>query len=306
MTTEVETSKVFIIANRKSGNATPEQLQETLASAMGERFSDCRLHEMKPGEDIEQTARGAVEEGFDTIVAAGGDGSVSAVANAVVGTPARLGIIPLGTTNVLARELGIPVALDQACALLAGPGRTVSIDAMKVGDKHYFTQIGIGVDSLMIRDTKTSHKKRFGMLAYLWTAGTRLIGFQPHRFSISADGRRVRPRAVQVLLANCGKLGASELRWGPDVCVHDGKIDICILRARSLLTYLIAGCNVALGRHREDRNIQYLTAEKVVAIHADRPLPVQGDGEVIGNTPLEVQVVPRALRVLVPAEPKEA
>ena len=82
--------------------------------------------------------------------------------------------------------------------------------------------------------------------------------------------------------------------------VDDGKIDVCILRAQTLLNFLSVGWSVFRGRHRHDPNIQLLTARRAVAIHTDHPLPVQGDGEVIGETPLEVQVVPHALQVVVP------
>ena len=255
---------------------------------------------MREGEDILEIVLQAVAQGFDTVAAAGGDGTVSAVANGLIGTDARLGIIPLGTANVLARELGIPLALADACALLHGPNATTHIDAMKVKGKHYFTQIGIGVDAVMIRDTTVEHKRWLGNGAYVWTAATRFIGFQPHRFSIAADDRRARPRALQVVLANSGSLGTSGLRRGPDVEVDDGKIEVCILRAQTLLNFLSVGWSVVRGRHKEDRNIQFLPAERAVAVHTDRPLPVQGDGEVIGETPLEVQVVPHALPVVVP------
>lgn len=297
---EVGTARVFVIINAKSGNSSPDQVRKAWTAQCAEGRGEHRLHETGEGEDIAATVREAAAQGFEIIVAAGGDGTVSAVANGLIGSEARLGIIPLGTANVLARELGIPIALDDACALLSGPNETTSIDAMKVKDTHYFTQIGIGVDAAMIRDTTVAHKRRLGNLAYIWTACTRSIGFQPHRFSIAADGQRTRPRAVQVLLANSGSLGTSGLRWGPDVRVDDGRIDVCVLRAQTLLNYLSVGWSVLRGRHREDRNIQYLTARRAVAVHADRPLPVQGDGELIGETPLEVQVVPRALRVIVP------
>ena len=185
-----------------------------------------------------------------------------AVANGLIGSKARMGIIPLGTANVLARELGIPLALDDACAFLNGTSTTRSIDAMKVKDTYYFTQIGIGVDAVMIRDTKVEHKRLLGNAAYIWTATTRFIGFQPHRFSIAADDQRVRPRAVQVVLANSGSLGTSGLRWGPEVRVDDGKIDVCILRAQNLLNFLSAGWSVVRGRHKQDRNIQLLLAPR--------------------------------------------
>jgi len=298
---EVATSKVFVIINSRSGNSSPEDVCRAVSSRKLGEPTTCELHQTVEGEDILATVKKAVDAGCDLIVAAGGDGTVSAVANSVVGSQTRMGIIPLGTTNVLARELGIPLDLDEACDLLAGPNRTASIDVMRVGDKYYVTQIGIGVDALMIRDTPDEQKRWLGVVAYIWTAVSRLIGFRLRRFSIAADDRQVRPRGLQVILANCGALGTSGLKWGPDVRVDDGRIDVCILRARTMLDYLSVGVSVVLGRHREDRNIQYLTAERAIAVSTDKPLPVQGDGEVIAETPIEVRVIPRALRVVVPA-----
>ncbi len=206
---EVGTARVFVVVNAKSGNSSPDQVREAWKAHQAEGGGESRIHEPREGENIVETVREAVSQGYDTVVAAGGDGTVSAVANGLIGSEARLGIIPLGTANVLARELGIPIALQDACALLNGPNTTTRIDAMKVKEKHYFTQIGIGVDAVMIRDTKVEHKRLLGNAAYIWTATTRFIGFQPHRFSIAADDRRARPRAVQVVLANSGSLGMS-------------------------------------------------------------------------------------------------
>jgi YegS/Rv2252/BmrU family lipid kinase len=300
MAARLETARVFVIINTRSGNSSPEEVCRAVGARHLGQSTGCEVHQAVEGEDILATVRRVIEEGCDLIVAAGGDGTVSAVANAVVGSRTRMGVIPLGTTNVLARELGIPLDLDGACDLLAGPNRTARIDVMRLGDRHYVTQIGIGVDALMIRDTPDAYKRRLGVAAYLWTAIGRLIGFRSRRFSISADGRQVRPRCLQVILANCGALGTSGLKWGPEARVDDGRIDVCILRARKILDSLRVGLNFLLGRHRQDPNIQYLTAERVVAVSSDRPLPVQGDGEVIGETPIEVQVVRQSLQVIVP------
>ena len=100
---EAGTSRVFVVINARSGNASPDLVRKALESRRAEGAVDLQIHEPREGEDIIATVRQAVANGFETVVAAGGDGTVSAVANAVVGTPSRLGIIPLGTTNVLAR-----------------------------------------------------------------------------------------------------------------------------------------------------------------------------------------------------------
>jgi YegS/Rv2252/BmrU family lipid kinase len=300
MVPEVSTSRLFVVVNAKAGSSAPEQVRQQMISRWSRADTDLEIHETLEGEDILEVVRVAVERGFDTIVAAGGDGTVSAVANGLLGSPACLGIIPLGTANVLARELNIPLEIAEACALLTDSHDIASIDAMRVDGKHYLTQIGIGVDAIMIRDTPTEHKRRLGVAAYVWTATLSLIGFRAHRFSISADGHHARPRALQVVLANSGTLGASGLRWGPDARVDDGRIDVCILRAQTLLDFLSLGWSVIWGRHKQGQRIRYMTAHRTVAVSTDRPLSVQGDGEVIGETPLEVHVVPGALRVVVP------
>jgi YegS/Rv2252/BmrU family lipid kinase len=234
------------------------------------------------------------------VVAAGGDGTVSAVAEGLVGTETPLGIIPLGTANVLARELGIPVELEGAVRLLAGAHGVTSIDAMKVGEKHYFTQVGIGIDAMMIRDTRREDKRRFGRIAYIWTALTRLLGFQPRRFLITADDRQELHRASQVVIANSGILGQPPFRWGPDIEIDDGRLDVCIVRARTLLNYVTLGWHVVRGQHRQSTNVRYLRARRQIDIETRRPLPVQADGEIIGETPMRVEVVAAAVRVIVP------
>ena len=300
----VRTSRVFVVLNPGSGNSRLDEVRGALNCQWAEPPLGYLVHESLPGEDLSRVVRSAVAQGYDLVVAAGGDGTVSAVAQALVGTPARLGILPLGTTNVLARELAIPIDLDAACRLLNGPTTTLEIDAMRIGDAYYFTQIGIGVDAFMIRDTTAVNKKRFGFLAYLWTAGVQLAGFRPRRFSISADDARERPRASQVLLINSGVLGTSGLSWIADARVDDGRIEVCIVRARTALDYMSVAWNLFRHKHRQERNVQYMSASRAVAVSSDKPLPVQADGEVIGNTPIEVKVVPRALRVVVPVSPE--
>src|SRR5258706_399922 len=143
-------------------------------------------------------------------------------------------------------------------------------------------------------------KRRFGRAAYLWTAARWLIGYQPRRFTIAVDGRRYRPRAAQVLIANGGALGMRLLRWGPHIRPDDGQVDVCVISARTLWDYLRVGWHMLLSQHDRDPNIRYLSATRSIAIDADRPLPVQADGEIIGQTPVQVRVVPDAVRVVVP------
>jgi YegS/Rv2252/BmrU family lipid kinase len=298
---QTKAARVFAVVNAHSGQSDPDRLVLALRAGLGGRDRELVIHETRKDEDLAAIVRDAARGGFDLIVAAGGDGTVSAVANGLIGSEAALAIIPLGTTNVLARELGVPLNMEAACDLLSGPGETKRIDAMKVGASCYFTQIGVGVDALMIGGTSETDKRRIGALAYVLTMLKSLAGYRPRRVTVSADDREIRTRSPQVILANCGTLGASALRWGPEIQVDDGWIDVCVFRPRSLLDYPRIVWNFLVGRHGREPRMTYLRASRRVTVDAVKPLPVQGDGEIITQVPVTVEVVPRAVRVLVPA-----
>jgi len=297
--TEQAQARVFVVLNPMAGSCTADDVRQALMRQLGEQ-TQTDIYETTGDEDVVAIVRDELANTPSVVVAAGGDGTISEVAEALIGTDTRLGIIPVGTANVFARELGIPLDLEEACALLDGEPLTASVDAMKVGEQYFVLQIGIGIDSLMIRDTDRESKRRYGRAAYMWTAFTRLIGYQPTRFTIVADDRRIRPRASQVLIANGGVLGIAPFRWGPNIRPDDGKIDVCIVSARTALDYLGLIWHTLLGQQRRDRNVRYLTAERSIAISADQPLPIQADGEIIGETPIRIEVVPDALKVIVP------
>jgi diacylglycerol kinase (ATP) len=294
--------RVFAVVNPVAGSLEEGAVRRALERYFPVGDTACEIHETRPDERVAEVVREALGRGYDLVVAAGGDGTVSAVANGLVGSTTPLGIIPLGTANVLSRELGIPVELDAACGLLAGAHSTTRIDAMRVGGVCYFTQVGVGIDALMIRDTGREAKRRFGRVAYLWTALTRLLGFQPRRFTVTADGRERRARASQIVVANCGILGQPPLRWGPDIRPDDGLLDVCIIRARSLIDYIKILAYVIAGRHHRSPHVRYLKARHRVSVAAGHPLPVQADGEIIGETPVTVEVVPEAVAVVVPGK----
>jgi diacylglycerol kinase (ATP) len=303
-TSSSPTRHAFVVLNPVAGRGAAEDVRRAFERLFPADRTACEIHETVRDERIAEVVGDAVARGCDLVVAAGGDGTVSAVANGLVGSDVPLGIIPMGTANVLARELGIPVDLESACRLVAGEHSTTRIDAMRVGGECYFTQVGVGIDALMIRDTRREDKRRFGRVAYLWTAFTSLLGFQPRRFVLTTDGHEYRGRASQIVVANCGILGQPPFRWGPDIHPDDGHLDVCVIRARSVLDYVTISGRVLTGRHRSSPHIRYLQAHREVVIAArhthHQPLPVQGDGEIIGQTPVTVGVVAGAVAVVVP------
>ena len=148
-----------------------------------------------------------------------------------------------------------------ACRLLAGAhGTEARIDAMRVGDRHYFTQVGVGIDALMIRDTRREAQAavRPGRLPLDGRDAPARVPAPPVLPAI--DGRKRRTRASQVVVANSGILGQPPFRWGPDIRPDDGRLDVCIVRARNLLDYLKLSWLRRAGQHRRSPNVRYLAA----------------------------------------------
>lgn len=299
----------MIFLNPRSGSSSPSLVRRVVADRL--TGADVEIHELEESDDLGRIVEDALHRGVSLFVAAGGDGTVSSVANQLAGSEAQLGILPLGTSNVLARELNIPLPLEDACRLIAGrllggPHAEARIDAMMIAGRHYFTQVGVGIDSLMIRDTDDASKRRFGRAAYLWSALTRMAGFQPRHFTIVVDDRPLKTRASEVVIANVGTMGQPPFRWGPGIRPDDGRLDVCIIRARTFAHYVKLLWVVVRGRHRESSQVRYQSATKFVTITTKRPIPVQADGEIIGDTPIRLEMVPATIRVIVPNPPGDA
>jgi YegS/Rv2252/BmrU family lipid kinase len=292
--------QVVAIMNPKAGSAAGDAIRRALEACFAGGGARLEIYEVRDGDDLGAVVRERLARGVELVIAAGGDGTVSAVADALAGSGATLGILPMGTANVLARELEIPLDIDAAARLLVDDHDVVAIDAMRVGGRHYLTQVGVGLDALMIRDTPTEQKKRYGKLAYLWAAAKHLVGFQPRRFTLEVDGQTIKRSASEVVVANVGTLGQPPFRWGPDIRVDDGTLDVFVSKARTMIHYLRLAWHVATRQHKADPNVRYYKARRSVAIATRRPVPVQADGEVIGETPVSIEVAPGAIRVIAP------
>lgn len=297
---EPQYRQIFVILNPAAGRANPELLAEIFGRHCADSEYRFAVHELEPDHDLQQLIAAAIDEGYGCIVAAGGDGTVSAVANALLDYDVPLAILPVGTANVLARELDIPLNLDAACELIVGRHDLRRLDAMELSDRLAILQIGIGLGSLMIRDTSTRAKKLLGRTAYLGTAVARLIGYEPRSFTIEVDGKRHSRHALHVVIANGGVMGQPPFRWGPDIDPADGQIDVAVLQSRNLADLLALAWHMLLGRHRRSRRAHYYQAHDTISITTNKPLPIQADGEIIGDTPIEVRVRRSVLPVIVP------
>ncbi len=253
--------------------------------------------------DARAAAHRAVAAGATRVVVAGGDGTVRAVAGALAGTGVALGIVPMGTVNVLARELQIP--LDDLEAALAISAGTVArpIDLGVVNDDWFLLNCSAGFDAQTVAQVSEPLKNVVGATAYAAAALGVLPTFVPPRFRLVLDGSvRVDQEAFLVVIANTSSYGG-DLKLFPDGALDDGWLDIAVfeaapglapVRAAAFLRQLSA---VALGRHAEDDEIHFYRARHI-EIHAEPATPAQSDGDPHGETPLSIAVRPGALTVL--------
>ncbi len=289
----------FVVLNPVAGTTDPERLERRIVRRFESAGWTVKVHRTGAEERIPEVVSEALQGEPDMVIAVGGDGTVSEVADGLVGTDVPLGLIPAGTGNVLARDLDIPLMAPRAIRLLIGPHKTREIDALRIDKRHFFLNISIGTSAAAMHDTKRDEKRQFGFLAYIGTGVQKLLGVQPAHFTLQVDGRPHRANASDVIIANSGIIGLPALRLGDEISMDDGRMGICIIRARTAWDYIRLIWDALLGRPQRAPRYHCLTARDRITVHSDPALPVQGDGDPIGHGSLEVTIVPKALQVIV-------
>jgi diacylglycerol kinase family enzyme len=211
-----------------------------------------------------------------------------------------LGIVPAGTGNLVARELEIPLAVEAAVALLAGAPAVRRIDAMRIGGRTFLLNAGVGINAEVIDETSRLGKSLFGRSAYVGTAVWKVLQAKPRRIELEVDGESRVYEATDVAISNCGILAKALNPNGPDVRADDGRIDVCVLCMKTPLEYPWYYFLKRIAPQRVNRIMHELVARRRVSVRSDEPLVVQADGDIIGTTPVEIEVVPNAVSVLVP------
>jgi diacylglycerol kinase (ATP) len=269
--------------------------------------SQCALKATLAPGDARRLAAEAVREGFDLIVAAGGDGTVNETLNGLGDTPdgfarARLGVLPLGTVNVFARELKIPLRLEHAWeALQRGHERRLDLPCAEFSangsrQRQYFVQLaGAGLDARAIELVDWDHKKTIGPLAYL-IAGLRALREQKTEISVRAAGREI--AGEQILIGN-GRFYGGPFRLFPAADVGDGLLDICVFPHINWLTLLRCAPGLLARRKLPESVVQRLRAA-TFELAGGLAAAFELDGEWAGRLPVTFSVEREKLRVGVP------
>ena len=244
-------------------------------------------------------AKSAVSAGVGLVLACGGDGTVTACAEGVADTGVPLAIIPMGTGNLLARNIGLPIGLDEALAVALG-GVQQPIDVGRVNGTLFVVMAGLGLDARMLSGTSDQLKKRLGWLAYAISA-VRHLGDRPMRVTVSAEGgRRRRLRAGTLIVGNVGRLRGG-LPLLPDARPDDGMLDAVVLIAGGLTGWLAVAAGIVLRRSAHGRIYRVQFTKLQVTLDQEQPWEL--DGEVMGSTrQLTVAAQPAALLLRMPPE----
>ena len=283
----------IVILNPTAGS--PEHVrswQERAKSLAG----DCPIRVTSHSGEAEALARRAVEEGFARIVAAGGDGTVSQVANGLAGSNAILGVLPMGSVNVFAMELGLPLHNLQRCWDIIEDTNLRLVDMPSANNKYFVQLGGVGLDAQVVKETSLAFKRSFGPLSYLISAA-QIAARQPPKLFIESEHTSLEEGSF-VLVGN-GRLYGGPFPFFKQAVIDDGLFDVVVFKRLGYLEIIRYLQDVVFSADIKVPEIEYFQTRQL-RITSEQDVPVELDGELAGNCPVDFRIRKRALRVLAP------
>jgi YegS/Rv2252/BmrU family lipid kinase len=252
-------------------------------------------------------AKSSIKEKVDALAVYGGDGTVMEAISGLMGSEIPLIILPGGSANVLATELGIPTGLKEACALISQAELTLkSIDVGQYNHCYFITSISIGFGADLVKAANREAKNKFGILAYFFAMATALQKLKLSLYHIKIDGIEHEVKGVTCVVNNAGNFGFTRTSLDKHIDVSDGLLDVIVVRKAnvSLLKLFIITLikrerpdNFELMEHWQGRDIHITSSRKQV---------VQSDGEILQKIPPLIKIIPGAIKVFVPKKEGKA
>jgi diacylglycerol kinase (ATP) len=257
---------------------------------------DCPVRATEYAGEAESFARQAVNEGFSKIVAAGGDGTINEVVNGLAGSTAMLGLLPVGTVNVFATELGLPSHNLDACWEIIQSDHTRIVDLPSANGKYFVQLAGVGLDAQAVKETSLALKRNFGPLSYLISAA-QIAARQPPRLFLDSADSRIRESSF-VLIGN-GRHYGGPFPFFKHAANDDGLLDIVAFKQLGYLEIIKYLQEVFFSSDISLPEVEYFQTRRL-RITSQQAVPVELDGELIGNCPVEFAIRDQRLRVLAP------
>lgn len=292
------------MAPQDNQQETVERHEDTIIAALRSHEIEPEVWYTTPDDPGSGLAKKAAAEGVDVVIAAGGDGTIHAVASGLIGTKSTLGIIAMGTMNNLAHSLSIPDTIEGACAIIAR-GETKKIDIGNINEHVFLEVAGIGLEAVLF--PAAEEIKSRGWLSTVRGAYDGLVSlfsFKPASIKVSFDGHRSRLyKVLQVTVCNSPYYGV-HLQVAPGTLMDDGLLDVVIYKNFSKLEFIRHGISITRGKRILEPKITRRKV-KTLRITADYPVAVHADGVAHGHTPALISVTPGALSVRVPIQVAE-
>ncbi|MDF2366674.1 diacylglycerol kinase family protein [Sneathiella sp.] len=287
--------RLVIIHNPTSGMRNKSRFSKALLRLAE---TECEVEILKtggPGHATTLTKELIARNDPDLVlVAAGGDGTVSEILNGLKGGELPLGVIPLGTANVLARELGVGVSIDKAVETLVS-AEPVLVHTAIANDKRFMLMLGAGYDSLAVAALRSDQKKRYGAIAYVFAAVRAISGFRNMKLEIDVNGTRY--RAGTVIITKARYYG------GPFIIAPEGgigkpRLDVLIFKGSGIVNAIRYGSALLLNRIDRLPDIEMLVTDMPVSLTSPASFPCQCDGDGGLETPVNISLDPQPLMIL--------
>jgi diacylglycerol kinase family enzyme len=295
---------VRVILNAQAGTADAAGDVKTMEQKFRERGIEAQVIRVKSGERIVRAAADAVRAGADAVVAGGGDGTVSAVASQLAGTGVPLGVLPLGTLNHFAKDLGIPLEVDEALGVIA-QGRVTPVDVGEVNGRVFINNSSLGLypDVMLDREQQRRRLGRGKWTALVAACVRALQRYPVLSLHIDADGEGLVRRSAFAFVGN-NEYAMEGFDIGERASLNAGRLCLYVTQRTGRFGLLRLALRALAGRLRQARDFDALTASHLRVDTAKRHVHVATDGEVsVMQAPLEYRIRPGALRVLVPEAP---
>ena len=296
---EKKIKNIHIIINPAAGIG--ESILPVINASMKEAGIKWEVSITHQAGDAIQFAKAAVKEGVDALAVYGGDGTLMEAISGLIGSEIPLVILPGGSANVMATELGIPNDLKEACALLnQGPLETKTIDVGQFDKRYFIVRISIGFEADVVKGAERETKNKIGIFAYFLSAVAALKKAKKAVYHLKIDGQEHEVQGLACFITNTGNLGFSKISFDKHIDVSDGFLDVIVVRKANLSMFKLMVVTF-LKRERPD-NLELVEhwQGKDISVSSSPKQAAQCDGEVLEKIPLHIKIVPGAIKVLVP------
>jgi YegS/Rv2252/BmrU family lipid kinase len=300
-TREFDLKRIAVIINGSAGSGHDGKAASELRSKFAAHGLDAHVTLAKSGEEMIDTARKAVSDGVPIVVAGGGDGTINAVASAVAGSGTAFGVLPLGTLNHFAKDIGVPLELDEAVRNVA-EGKPIQVDVGEVNGQIFLNNSSLGLYPDIVRDREKQQRRlgRGKWPAAAWATITALRRFPFLSVQLTVDGRRHARRTPFVFIGN-NEYSMEGLSIGARASLSGGQLSLYVAQRPGRLGLLRFAWRALCGRLAQERDFDVMLSDQFDIETRHRHLRVATDGEVtIMTTPLRYRIRPGALTVLVP------